>query len=97
MERLRGITDTLPNEYKPGLAGGGGVGIVGGMNDEEAIKGIQQANICITALCAEFALVSRNVTLLEYPKVRRCGFRSLGWRDEWGNRHGPELMSTSSI
>lgn len=66
VERLRRITDTLPSEYKPakgqtpsgGMGGVGGVGVVSGMDDEEAIKGIQQANICITALCAEFALVS---------------------------------------
>ena len=47
-----------------GISGmGTGMGMAAGMGtdadaDSEATAGIQQANICITALCAEFALVS---------------------------------------
>ena len=68
-DRLRRITDRLPAEFRPkepktdfghltnGSAGIGAIGI-GMEDDSDATAGIQQANICITALCVEFALVS---------------------------------------
>jgi hypothetical protein len=64
IERLRRLTESVSAEYtsRRDSSREGGVsdsgGIMMGINDDEAIKGIQQANICITALCAEFALVS---------------------------------------
>jgi hypothetical protein len=66
VDRLRRITDEfasgLPLRKARGQHGGGlagGTSSVGGGADAdvEATAGIQQANICITALCAEFALV----------------------------------------
>ncbi|ORY30802.1 hypothetical protein BCR39DRAFT_528419 [Naematelia encephala] len=48
--RLRGILDTLPEELREGPP-------LRGRGAEEAFCGIQKANVHITALCAEFALM----------------------------------------
>jgi hypothetical protein len=67
VERLRKITDKLPVEFRAKeprtefgpTAATNGSGLAAGMEDDsDATAGIQQANICITALCVEFALVS---------------------------------------
>ena len=58
--RLRQITEGLPKEMHPKEHQEGEIGGSRMMaeSDSDATAGIQWANICITALCAEFALVS---------------------------------------
>lgn len=61
-DRLRRITDKLPVEFRPKDVNDGGFGKASAVEDDsDATAGIQQANICITALCVEFALVSLNL------------------------------------
>ena len=61
VDRLRRITDgfasDLPLRKSRSLPNAAGGAVGGTDSDVEATAGIQQANICITALCAEFALV----------------------------------------
>jgi len=81
VERLRRITDGFASDLPlrtsraSGLNGvgnlGGGGGGMGMDSDSEATAGIQQANICITALCAEFALVSVVWTCGQETRCRR--------------------------
>jgi len=68
VDRLRRITDEFASDLPLRKSRGQNMGnVAGGPNpvgggadaDVEATAGIQQANICITALCAEFALVRR--------------------------------------
>ena len=73
VERLRNITEELPLGLRARPATGTGHSgppsvtsfsqAFSGKTDMDATAGIQQANIVITALCAEFALVSLTVLL----------------------------------
>ncbi|KAK1921136.1 hypothetical protein DB88DRAFT_499777 [Papiliotrema laurentii] len=72
VERLRKITDKLPVEFRAKeprtefgpTAATNGSGLAAGMEDDsDATAGIQQANICITALCVEFALLDLRLAL----------------------------------